>query len=196
MLSNIQVGFIARRALERDLDGEELKMLLTIANFYCDGGYCKASNDTLVKAMKKSERTISNLIAALNEKKIINLVFDRHGHRRLIYIRSLSVTKRTYNYEEMSAEQKMFADNFPGRIVDCEVPKGVDMKALIIKIQQSDFLKKADNMTLYSCAVKYYDDIMSGKRWGSVKPFRPSTEREYTREEMNSHFMKVDEIEV
>ena len=65
--------------------------------------------------------------------------------------------------------------------------------------RQIDWISQAKNMTLKSFVYKYYNKIMNGEWTNSqviqMKPKANFTQREYTKEEMNSLFQSIDEIE-
>lgn len=197
MMKDEQIGKILRKAFESNLGDSELKMLLAIALSTNDRGFCAVSNEQFAKRLKTSTRSITGWVATLKNQKVINIVQNNHRHERWIYINGMNFAKyKSPEDEELSAAQKLFHEAFPNREIDCDVPDTVDMNKLIFNMRRSRFLRNADNMSLYSCCVKHYKQIMSGWKDAEDMPFKGnfSTGRNYTREEMNSLFQSVDEI--
>lgn len=202
MIENKDIGAVLRKADGADLSGTELKMLLRILLTTNNFGYSAETNYSLQEHFKWSERTVTEAVSGLKKKNIIRVVLNKHKNRRQIYICGF-VPFAEYEepkLEEMSEAQQKFKKAFPNRVVDCEVPDGVDMDTLIEKIKAINWISQAKNMTLKSFVVTHYDKIMTGK-WTSsqsirVKPAANFTQREYTKEEMNALFQSVDEIEI
>ena len=202
MIENKDIGAVLRKADGADLSGTELKMLLRILLTTNNFGYSAETNYSLQEHFKWSERTVTEAVSGLKKKNIIRVVLNKHKNRRQIYICGLVPFGSEYEepkFEEMSPEQQKFKKAFPNRIVDCEVPENVDMDALIEQIKKIDWINQAKNMTLKSFVYKYYNKIMNGEWTNSqviqMKPKANFTQREYTKEEMNSLFQSVDEIE-
>lgn len=188
-------------------DGNEFKTLTAIIKTLNGFGYCSISNKFFVKMLTPegekpiTEKSVSNWLSALKEKKVINIVINSHKHQRRIYIKGFSKYVPPENIDEMSPEQRLFHEAFPNKIIDCDVPKGVNIKLLINEIKESDFLTQADNMTLKSYAVKYYDKIIKGNYRNALfsKPQKNhfSTERPaYTKEEYDALMTPIEEIEI
>ena len=202
MIENKDIGAVLRKADGADLSGTELKMLLRILLTINNFGYSAETNYSLQEHFKWSERTVTEAVSGLKKKNIIRVVLNKHKTRRQIYICGLVPFGSEYEepkFEEMSPEQQKFKKAFPNRVVDCEVPENVDMDALIEKIKKIDWINQAKNMTLKSFVYKYYNKIMNGE-WANsqviqMKPKANFTQREYTKEEMNSLFQSIDEIE-
>ncbi len=194
------IGKVMRRAYEKNIDDSELKMLLAVAVNTNDRGFCAISNEKFAKRLKASPRSITGWLTDLKDKRLVNIIQNKHRHERWIYINGLKFTKyETPEPEDMSPEQKLFHEAFPNKAIDCDVPEEVDMPKLISNIKKNWFVTTADNMSLYSCAVKHYKAIMTG-RWTDAK-YMPqqsnfSTGRNYTKEELNSLFQSIDEIEI
>lgn len=199
MLSNEILGKIWRRAYEKDLDGSEIKMLMSVTLNINEKGFCSVSNEKFAIRLNASPRSVTGWLQTLKENRLINIIQNNHRHERWIYITGLKFENyATPTLEDMSPEQKMFNEAFPARTIDCEVPDEVDMKQLIYNIQRSKFLRNAHNMSLKSCCMKFYKQIMAG--WQDAENLPPksnfSTGRNYTKEEMNGLLQKADEIEI
>lgn len=202
MLADAEIGRILRRAYERKIYGGELTMLNAILCNCNDQGECRKSNQEFTKQLEVSDRSVTGWISDLKKRGVIGICINSHSHVRIIYVRGLEGKYKCPNtYQDLSPEQKMFKDAFPSKIIDCEVPKNVNMSALINEIKKSAFLQTAENMTLKSYAIRKYDRIMQGvyrdeimmKKYGTT---HFANERNYTKEEMNSLFMSVEEIEI
>lgn len=202
MLSDAEIGKILRRAYERKIYGGELTMLNAILCNCNDRGECRKSNQDFVKQLGISDRSVTGWISDLKKRGAIGICINSHSHVRIIYVRGLEGKYQCPDtYQDLSPEQKMFKDAFPSKIIDCEVPKSVNMPALISEIKESTFLKLADNMTLKSYVLRKYDRIMQGvyrddvmmKKYGKVSF---ANTRNYTKEEMNALFTPIEEIEV
>lgn len=161
----------------------------------------KPTNEMLKKVFEVNERSISRWLTVLEDKGLINVVYNRHRHERFIYINQVNSNKGFIepSFEDLSEAQRKFKLRFPNRIINCEVPVEVDMDGLIHEIEKSKYLLSCSNMTLKSCAIKYYQKIMSGDYRDidsitNISNF--STGRNYTREEMNSLFQNVEDVEV
>ena len=182
------------------LDGNELKMLLNIATRLNVAHYCDTSNKRFVEELKVSERGIANWVSSLAEKGVVTVKQDPHNHKRRIYINGLDRIryKTEPTWEEMSEAQRKFKTRFPNRRVDCDVPPDVDMDELLKMIEKSKWVKSAENMGLYSCCVKHYKTIMAG--WNDVEDMPRKSNfscgRDYSREEMNALFQKIEDIEI
>lgn len=203
MLTDDEIGKIMRRAFELRIDGSQLRMLLAIANGTNDRGYCVVSNLQFSSWLSSngkpaSTRAISDWIADLKNAKIINVVQNKHQHERRIYIKGCKSANKVWSEDEMSPEQLKFHEAFPDREINCEVPPNVDIDKLIDRIKRSNFLVHAHNMSLRSCCVKYYKQIMAGWRDAEDMPQRSkfSTGRISSVEEMNSLFQKIEDIEI
>ena len=76
------------------------------------------------------------------------------------------------------------------------LPIGIDMELLINKVKASDFLMRANNMSLKHCLLNY-DKIISGF-YDNDKPTAQKVnlihEHKYTTEELNSFFTNIDDI--
>lgn len=108
--------------------------------------------------------------------------------------------------KNLSPKQLQFHKAFPNKILNIEdgqmveVPDEVDMDKLIQKINESIFLKRADNVGLRSCCIDRYQEIMAD----AYKTFNPNDlkryanfkGREYTQGELNTLIQSIDEIEI
>lgn len=166
MIENSKLGSILREVDSMNLDGREIKLFLHLLVKVNDFGYCDESNEDLAKRMNVSERTITDTVSTLKKKGIINVVQNRHKHRRQIYVRRLGDNPKYQeepSFEEMTEAQKKFKTLFPNRTVDCDVPATVNMDELLEEMKRSWWLmNKADNMSLRSCCIKHFKLIMSG----------------------------------
>lgn len=199
MLTDETLGKIMRRAYEKDVEGQEFKMLMSVAMNTNERGFCSVSNEKFSKRLNASSRSITGWLQELKGKRLINIIQNNHRHERWIYITGLKFEKYVApEPEKMSPEQKLFIKAFPARAIDCEVPDEVDMEKLIYNIQRSKFLRNAHNMSLKSCCIKFYKQIMAG--WQDAEDLPPksnfSTGRNYTAEEMNGLYQNLDEIEI
>lgn len=163
--------------------------------------FTKPTNEMLKNVFGVNERSISRWLTVLEEKGLVNVVYNRHRHERFIYINSVDSNKGFVepSLEDMSEAQRKFKLRFPDRVVDCEVPIDVDMDRLIREIENSRHLLACTNMSLKSCAIKYYEKIIRGD-YRNIETITSSsnfsTGRTYTKEEMNSLFQNIDDIEV
>ena len=106
--------------------------------------------------------------------------------------------------DNLTKEQAQFFESFkkhfPDKAIDCkisEMPK-VDYSALMLEMKRSpQFLQKCSNLTLKWC-LENADKIIKGnyRLHEDAKPPDFSTSRSYTREEMNSLFQNVEDIEI
>lgn len=195
------IGKVMRRAYEKNVDPAELKMLLAVITNTNDKGICATSNEKFAKRLKASPRSITGWLTALKDKRLVNIIQNKHRHERWIYINGLKFTKyETPEPEDMSPEQKLFHEAFPNKEIDCEVPLNVNMGLLINEIKGSTFLRTASNVTLKSCVVNHYDKIINGGYRDDVMSIpeskHKSWERNYSKEKLNNLFQTVDEIEI
>lgn len=114
-----------------------------------------------------------------------------------------------YLSKVLSSKQLQFHKAFPtkalntfdGKFID--IPKDVDMDALINKINESSFLKSLDNIGLRACCITLYPYIMAD----AYKDFNPNkiktnkikkklnlVGREYEDGELNDLFNDIDDI--
>ena len=77
-------------ALDKDIK-DELGLLLIISSLTAEKGYCYASNDYLAKIFKTSVVTISRKIKILEEKKYIEIEYEKKGC--LVISRKIRLTK-------------------------------------------------------------------------------------------------------
>ena len=77
-------------ALDKDIK-DELGLLLIISSLTAEKGYCYASNDYLAKIFKTSVATISRKIKILEEKKYIEIEYEKKGC--LVISRKIRLTK-------------------------------------------------------------------------------------------------------
>lgn len=158
------------------------------------------SNEVLVKMLGVCERSITGWASTLVAEDLINVVYNRRKHQRLIYI-NVADRKRYVepDYKDLSPAQRKFKDRFPNREIDCDVPSHVDMDRLLAEIELSFFLKTCDNMSLKSCVGKNYQLILKG--WWRDSKYKNSqsnfsTGRNHTRDEMNSLFQNIEDIDI
>ncbi len=200
MLTNAEIGKVMRKAHERKIFSGAQVMLNAILCTANSKGECRKSNQEFANYLGVSDRSISGWIAELRKHNMIGLCINSHSHCRIIYVRGLGKYQNPETFNDYSPAQKMFHEAFPDKIIDCEVPDTVDMEALIAEMKKSIWLKASTGMTLKSYAIKHYKRIMRGVFRDDVYLARtghkPSTERVYTKEEMNSLFQKVEEIEI
>lgn len=207
MLTDKQIGFAMRKAFEKGADDNDLTMLMAIL-LNMDEDYCGKSNEQLARYLKDtgrkgSERSITDWVAALKDKNIIGVIQNRHAHRRQIYIRGIN-KERKFAYEpaleDMTEAQRKFKRAFPDRKVDCDVPDDVDIDLVIEIAKKSNYIQTvATGMTLYSFCYRHYDNLIQGRLGGmELKKDTDAnfTQRTYTKEQCNSLFQKVEEIEV
>lgn len=77
-------------ALDKNIK-DELGLLLIISSLTAEKGYCYASNDYLAKIFKTSVVTISRKIKTLEEKKYIEIEYEKKGC--LVISRKIRLTK-------------------------------------------------------------------------------------------------------
>ena len=191
---------ILMTADKEQLSDGELRMFIAIASRINNAGYCDISNDLLCKKFDKSERTITAWISSLENKKIIKTIFNRHQHKRYIYIRITGLVKVPYqpitNPNLMSQSQFMFHQVLPDRKIDCEWDTSLDMEALIAEIKKSYFLR--NNSMQLSHFKRRYHEIIDGKYRDSGYIGNPTTKisfhHNHSGEDLNSYFQDPDEI--
>ena len=181
----------------KNITGEELKLYAIISGSLTGFGWCPRSNEDFAKELGVDERTVSRRLASLAEKKFINIVLNRHKHRRQIYI-NVPGTPPLYDDMQIYSEgQKKFAEAFPDRMIDTDVPEWLDIDLLIDCIKASNFLSSAKNMSLKSCLERYPAIIAKGyAEYRNNKSSSFSTGRDHSREELNSLWSNIDELEV
>lgn len=169
MIEDKDFGKIMRRAVEKHLDGNEIKMLAVVALNLDARNSCTKLNKELAVFMGDekgpvSESSITNWLSSLKAKGVVNIIQNSHSHRRHVYIRGLEDLKYRIepDFEDMSEAQRKFKMKFPNRNIDCDVPDNVDMDALLAEIELSSRLMKWDNMSLKSVCIRHYKAIMAG----------------------------------
>ena len=173
----------------------ELRLYIVISGNLNSFGYCDLSNEKLAKKLNTNERQVTRLVASLVKSGFVNMVLNRRKHRRQIYLNIQPDVLMETPPESYSPAQKKFADAFPDREIDCDIPDFIDIDLLIEEIKNSRFLTEAKNMSLKSCLDKYLAII--SKRYANIKRYQPNfKEREYSKEEMNALFQSIDEIEI
>lgn len=113
-----------------------------------------------------------------------------------IYNKLSKLKEKEKNKREkiLSQKQLKFANAFPEKIIDCEVPEQIDIDLLIQKIKESEFLTSANNFTLQLC-IKYYDKITQDFYKSYKQTNKPEFEqRTYTQEDINSLFTDLKDI--
>lgn len=180
----------------KNITGDELKLYAIISGSLTGFGWCPRSNEDFAKELGVDERTVSRRLASLAEKRFINIVLNRHKHRRQIYI-NVPGTPPLYDDIQIYSEgQKKFIEAFPDRMIDADVPEWLDIDLLIDCIKSSDFLSKAKNMSLKSCLERYPAIIAKGyAEYSNSKTSQFSTSREYDRAAINSIFQKIEDVE-
>lgn len=171
MIKNSKIVEMLRKLEELDVTSNEYRVLCRVALHTNSFGYYDESNEKLSKATNICERSITDIIKSLSDRKIIRVIQNRHRHKRLIYIKGY-IDKYEFepSFEEMTPEQQKFKRFFPDRIVDCDWPEHRDIDALLDMCRKSsNTLKKFQGMTLKSF-VKLYDVIMSGRYLDRQKP--------------------------
>ena len=99
--------------------------------------------------------------------------------------------------ENLSHSQKLFADSFPNKQIDCDFDDNkYNINLLISKIKQSDFLKNQPNITLKSC-LKNYDKIIAGgyKDYAPPNPAKSFIKHEYPDGYLNNLYSDPDKLE-
>ena len=200
----IQIDYekILRTADKSGLNGYEMKMFVAIATRINEKGFCETSNEIFTRHFGVSERTITSWINALEEKKLIQCIQNRHKHKRQIYLKMNGLVKVPFepitNENLMTEAQYKFHKALPDRDIDCEWDPALDMDAVIDEIKKSYFLRNC-NMQLSSFKANYNKVIAGvyrdpGFMGVNAKPV--GCQREYTRAEMNSLFQDPEDIVV
>ena len=164
-------------------------------------GFCDKTDKHFEHVFKKDESTIRRWLKNLESKNFITRIYDRHSKKRNIYIKTYfpqyldeQIVPNLY-----SIAQQKFADAFPDRRIDVDVPANIDMDLLIEKIKSKKFLREATNMSLKSC-LNNYQAIISETGYlqsdDGKRKMHFNNERNYTVEEMNNLFQDVNDIEV
>lgn len=169
-LKDSKIVAMLRKLEELDVSADEYRVLCRIALNTNIFGYCDESNEVLSAKTRICERNITDIVKKLAERKIINVIYNRHKHKRLLYIKGY-VEKYEFEpaYEDMTTEQQKFKDMFPDKIVDCDWPEDKNIDAVLREAYKSKFIKEAKGMSLKSF-VKYYDLILAGKYTRNEKP--------------------------
>lgn len=157
-------------------------------------------NDVIAKHLGVCERSVAGYISTLAGEDIIMVSYNRRRHTRTIRI----VVEREDRYiepayDELSEAQRKFKDRYPNRAIDCEVPADVNLDCLLAEMELSQFLKETDNMSLKSCCIKHYKLIMKGHWRDSqhkVTKQRYLHGRKYTKEELDSLWQNIEDVEV
>ena len=171
MIKNSKIVEMLRKLEDMDLTADEHRVLCRVALQTNAFGYCDESNEVLAKKTKICERNITDIVKSLADRYIVNVIYNRHKHKRLIYIKGY-IDKYEFEpaFEQMTEAQKKFKQVFPNRAVDCDWPEWKDVDALLEECKKSSFLmKRATGMSLKSF-VKLYDIIMSGTYRDKQKP--------------------------
>ncbi len=168
-LKDSKIVAMLRQLEELDVSADEYRVLCRIALNTNVFGYCDESNEVLSAKTRICERNITDIVKKLADRKIINVIYNRHKHKRLLYIKGY-VEKYEFEpaYEDMTTEQQKFKDMFPDKIVDCDWPEDKNIDAVLNMAIKSQFIKEAKGMSLKSF-VKYYDLILKGKWSGKPK---------------------------
>ena len=191
---------LTEKVMRADLNVWQLKLLIAIENGRDSRGIFKKKNSELQEMFKKAghpvgERAIQKMLEQLKDEELITIKLDRRKQERYIRL-SYSKKNKCFEYAEMSPAQKKFQDAFPSRTVNVEVPENVDMDKLISKIQNSKYLTRYE-LTSLRWYIEHYEEIMSGTYDNDkFKKSSFSTARDYTKEECNSLFQSIDEIEI
>lgn len=183
------------KAFEHNLSGEEFKMFSAILLNMNEFKACNKTNATLARFMGVSESSVSRLIRNLARRNLITVNLNVYKHlrsiklvdeRQRVYVPQVSIN--ITSERAMSKEQLKFHRAFPRKAIDCEVPKNVNIDYVISMVQDSR-LKDYDNVSLKSCVIKLYNELMKGNyrldKYIPDKKQNFSTGRNYSAEEMN-----------
>lgn len=186
-----------KKVITSNLTAGEIKLLLLVQNCRNSNGAFKMSNVELGKVLRVEDRTLQYWISHLESLQLIRRFVDHRTHTRIIRL-NYSKKEELLEYCEMSPEQKMFQDAFPHRKVNCEVPEGVDIRKIIAAIENSSYYKtQLCNASLQYFVDIYEDEILTEKRIDFEKAKkRLSTQRDYTKEETNSLFQDIEDVEI
>lgn len=180
----------------KELSGNEKILYGLISVRLTTPGYCSVQNKELCKFFDVDEKTISSWIANLKKNDFIRVVQNNRKHRRQIYLREFPVPPGEEEPQKFSEKQQMFVDAFPDRLVDMnEIPDFVDMPLLIKFVKSSKWLSEHKECSL-SWLVKRYKEILNGKYKNYKRKGKASTERDYTRDEMNALYQNPEEVEI
>lgn len=144
----------------KKISSDEKLLYTDIAASLNDKGFCDKPNTYFVSRFNDvSERTIIRWLNNLQEQNFITKVYA--GKKRRIYLKRFIDEFMDEPYPEVySAKQKLFKTAFPTKEIDIDnIPNEIDMELLIKKINESQFLKEAKNVSLKSC-IKNYDAII------------------------------------
>ena len=84
---------------------------------------------------------------------------------------------------------------FPNKLIDTnKVSDSIDMEKLIQAINDSPFLRSANNFTLKVCC-KYYDSIIAGK-YAQTPNITVHTDHNYTKSDLDSLYKNIDDVDV
>lgn len=187
-----------------EIDGEGKKRTITLSK--------KLQTRSKMSNKPAQNRAGSNRYNLNNKYISMNNTRGNNTHARVRETLSKKSITGDVQFDEewleknLSPKQLQFHKAFPNKILNIEegviveVPDEVDMDKLIQKINESLFLRKADNVGLRSCCIDRYQEIMSDvyktfnpndlKRYSNFKG------REYTSGELNSLIQSIDEIEI
>ena len=188
------------KAYEYDLTGDEFKLfgaiLLNMNEYYA----CNKTNQFLARFLNVSPSSVSKWVGSMVKKGILTVTLNVYKHLRSIKLTNPQCARPEPVPERaMTEAQLKFHKAFPKKAINCEIPKNVNIDLLIAMVKESR-LKDYDNVSLYSCVVRYYDDIMRGVyRSDTLIPKGRaggfSTERKHTKEETDRLYMSIEELQ-
>lgn len=182
----------------KELTAEEIVFYVKITTRLNKDGACTDSNKTLSAILGKDKRTLQRMIKHLQDCKVISVEYNGPLRKMIPLFVAPNTTKVSpYRYREILPEhftpaQRLFHASFPNRIVNCAVPTGIDMPALIEKIKESPFLSSCENINL-NFFIENYKMIMRGAyrhySRGAINNTIEST-RQYNDEDFNKLFWR------
>lgn len=110
-------------------------------------------------------------------------------------------TPNTHSDEDLAGASlsnskiEKFKVAFPHKLIDTDnIADGIDIDKLIQAINDSPFLRSANNFTLKVC-LKYYDAIIAGK-YAQTPNITVHTDHDYTKSDLDSLYKNIDDIEI
>lgn len=195
----MEVGFLLPLRKTDKLSAQEKLLWIEIYSRLDYNGLCATQNEVFSKWFGVDERTIQRWISKLKKKNFLKIWYEKETNIRFL---EPVFPKETSNLTEAIDERIVkFHNVFPDRPLNniSVLPKNFLIDKVIEKIKESEFLSSCKNIGLKAC-IKHYNEIINGvyAPFDKDRKIKPnfSTGRNYTREEMNSLFQNIDEIEI
>lgn len=199
MANQFDFGYELPLRTSKKVGGAEKWLYLEIKYRVDERNLCRATNKFFAEFFNVDERTIRRWIETLTRNGFIRVYRNKKNGLRVIEPVFICDKVEERNEEIEDERITKFKQAFPykklGKVTT--IPDWVDVDKIIRALRESKFLREQGSVTLKSC-IDNYNYIIAGdfKDYykGRQKSF--STERNYTKEEMNALFQSIDEIEI